>query len=320
MINPGEHYCGGCVKEPSGKMRVRWFKRRLFWRTVALAFAVMALAACTRTAVPVDAPGYSGTSVAATELANIGTAAAMQAGEYAAVQIAASDMLSMHQPAGISGEVVGEVAYNETGLRLTSNQTTLGSSRWVEVVSPDGTVGWVNFLNLTEYVPPDLFCADARIDDLIEAFGSALLAQDGNALQAYIHPRRGLRVRIDAWNPEIAFPAARISDLFIAEEAILWGRTDVTEFPIEGTFSETVYPLLADVLAREDALSICNQLELGMEGEGAWPDEYVAVNYYALYRPADEGGNPYDWRTWAVGIEYDGGVPYVAFLVQYRGE
>jgi len=299
----------------------RWVVGRFrHWPLTFCMVALLALVSCTRTAVPVDAPGYSGTSVAATELANIGTAAAMQAGEYAAVQIPASQALTLHQPAGISGEAVGQVAYNETGLRLTSNQTTLGSSRWVEVVSPDGIVGWVNFMNLTEYVPPDLFCADARIDDLIASFGSAFLAQDGNALAAYIHPRRGLRVRIDAWNPEIAITAAQIPDLFLSEEIIQWGVTEITEFPIEGTFSGTVYPLLADVLARESTQPVCNQLEFGVDGVGEWPDEYNAINFYALYRPAEEGGSPFDWRTWAVGIEYDGGVPYVAFLVQYRGE
>ncbi|MBN2555313.1 MAG: hypothetical protein JXA97_05185 [Anaerolineales bacterium] len=285
-----------------------------------LFMSTLLLAACTRTAVPVDVPGYSGTSVAATELANIGTAAAMQAGEYAVAMMPVDEILAIHQTAGISGEIVSELPYNGNGIHLTSNQTTLGSSRWVEVESPDGVIGWVNFQNITEYIPHDLFCADNRVSGLISSFTSALLAQDGDALQATIHPRRGLNIRIDVWNPQVSLRAEQIPEVFVLDEVINWGGTEVTSFPIEGTFREIVSPMLMDVLAAEEKIVTCNQIIVGESGEGEWPEEYVNINYHAIYRPALEGEGVFDWRTWAVGIEYDGGVPYVAFLVQYRGD
>ena len=295
-------------------------RRRLQIGNGLLFICVILLAACTRTAVPVDVPGYSGTSVAATELANIGTAAAMQAGEYAVALMAEDEILVIHQTAGISGEVVSQLPYNGNGIHLTSNQTTLGSSRWVEVESPDGVIGWVNFQNITEYIPHDLFCADTRISELISSFTSALVAQDGPALQATIHPRRGLNIRVDEWNPQVNLRAEQVPEVFLLDEVINWGGTEVTSFPIEGTFRDIIYPMLMDVFAADDNIVTCNQIIVGEAGEGIWPEEYVNINYHALYRPALEGEGVFDWRTWAVGVEYDGGVPYVAFLVQYRGD
>lgn len=277
------------------------------------------LVGCTRTAVPMDVPGYSGTSVAATELANIATAAAMQAGEYAVVLTPAGETLKIHQPAGISGEVVAEVPYDTTTLRLTSNQTTLGSSRWVEVETTDGAMGWVNFLNLTEAVPPDLFCADSRIPGLVAQVSSALIAGDGEALQQLVHPRRGLVFRIDSWNPEIGFSREASAGLFTNREMISWGGTPVTAFPIEGTFPDVVEPLLQDVFSNDVQIT-CNEILVGETGDPTWPGEYTNINYYSVYRAAREGENPLDWRTWVIGIEYDGGVPYLAFLVQYRAD
>lgn len=287
----------------------------------AALFVIMlaVLVGCTRTAVPMDVPGYSGTSVAATELANIATAAAMQAGEYAVVLVPAGETLKIHQPAGISGEVIAEIPYDTTTLRLTSNQTTLGSSRWVEVETADGALGWVNFLNLTEAVPHDLFCADSRIPGLIAQVSSALAAGDGEALQQLVHPRRGLIIRIDSWNPEIGFSREATSGLFTNYEVISWGATLVAAFPIEGSFPEIAEPLLQDVFA-DDVQITCNEILVGETGNPAWPGEYTNINYYSVYRAAAEGENPLDWRTWVVGVEYDGGVPYLAFLVQYRAD
>jgi len=291
--------------------------RWVLWLTAL--FTLVSLTGCTRTAVPMDVPGYSGTSVAATELANMATAAAMQAGEYAVVLVPEGEELQIHQPAGISGEVVARVSHDARDLRLTSNQTTLGSSRWVEVETPEGVSGWVNFLNLTEYVPPDLFCADSRIPGLLNAFMEAVQVSDGMALQQLVHPKRGLVIRIDAWNPEVRFSREEVAGLFGSRDVRNWGGTPVTAFPIEGTFTESVAPLLQDVFGADVALT-CNAILLGDGGVEVWPGEYDNINVYSILRAAREGDNPFNWRTWVVGVEYDGGVPYVSFIVQYRAE
>ena len=49
------------------------------------------------------------------------------------------------------------------------------------------------------------------------------------------------------------------------------------------------------------------------------PFEYGNFNYVALYRAADSG-DEFNWRTWAVGIEYVRGQPLLVFLVQNAWE
>jgi hypothetical protein len=51
-----------------------------------------------------------------------------------------------------------------------------------------------------------------------------------------------------------------------------------------------------------------------------WPSEYSNMNYISFHRAAPEPGSQLNWRTWALGIEYLDGQPYLALLVQYRGE
>jgi hypothetical protein len=43
------------------------------------------------------------------------------------------------------------------------------------------------------------------------------------------------------------------------------------------------------------------------------------MNYEALYRAAP-AGDEMNWRTWVVGFDYVGGVPYIASVVQYAWE
>jgi hypothetical protein len=81
--------------------------------------------------------------------------------------------------------------------------------------------------------------------------------------------------------------------------------------------------LLQDVL-NSDYTSHCNILESGTSAGGTtglltWSVEYANLNYMALFRAAP-AGEEMNWRTWAVGIDYVGGVPYIAVIVQYAWE
>ena len=63
----------------------------------------------------------------------------------------------------------------------------------------------------------------------------------------------------------------------------------------------------------------CDAFETGqMTRQAAWPGEYANLNYLSFYRPAPAGGNSFNWRTWAVVIEYVNGVPCLAGLIQFR--
>lgn len=46
--------------------------------------------------------------------------------------------------------------------------------------------------------------------------------------------------------------------------------------------------------------------------------EYDNLNYYSLMSRPESSPNPYNWRMWAIGVEYVEGQPYVTLLIQFR--
>jgi hypothetical protein len=50
-----------------------------------------------------------------------------------------------------------------------------------------------------------------------------------------------------------------------------------------------------------------------------WPRQYTNLNLLSFHRAAPSALS-LNWRTWAFGFEYVDGAPYVAVMVQYRGE
>jgi hypothetical protein len=235
------------------------------------------------------------------------------------VWVPADGLLPVQQPAGIPGLQVGALAPDARGISLTGASTLLGSSLWVEVVAP-GVAGWVNSWYLTEDIPPAEFCSDPQVVAVLERLGEAILDRDGRALAALASPRRGLVIRHDWWNPEVILPPADLPEIYASETVVLWGASDTPGAPIQGTFSQVIAPMLEDVFA-EDAEVTCNSLRTGStSGEVRWPGEYTNLNFYAFYRPANQPGSQLTWHTWAVGIEYVDGRPWVTVLVHYRAE
>lgn len=239
---------------------------------------------------------------------------------YAVLGAAADTPLQARQPAGITSMAVGSLAADQRGIAITGRSTKLGSSTWVEILLPQGGTGWVNAWNLTEDVSPTGFCEDPRVPDLINRFILAIQQRDGAQLSQLVSPRRGLVVRYDWWNPEVIFGPAEVSLIFQDPVARIWGVNRDSQQPISGPFREVILPRLDDVfsVAPEQA---CNQLGAGTTAvEAEWPAEYTNLNYLSYYRPAPTPGNALNWRTWALGIEFVEGQPYLAYLVQYRGE
>ncbi len=291
-------------------------------RSVHLLVLCGLAAACTRSTVPFTLPPLPGTPEPSetvpppTATPPFGPAMGY---DYAVVWVPAGGSLPVRQPAGIAGAQVGALEADQRGIRLTGNSTFLGSSTWVEIVTPQ-VQGWVNSWNLTQDVAPTDFCADPRVTALLDRFQQVLRNRDGGALFDLVSPRRGLVVRLGWWNVEVVIEREQVSRLFVSSEEYDWGAGEVADVPLRGAFRDVVLPPLQDVLDNQPEVT-CNSLRTGAtERSPRWPAEYTNLNFYTFYRPDPMPGSRYNWRTWAVGVEYVEGEPYIAVLVLYRGE
>jgi hypothetical protein len=241
------------------------------------------------------------------------------AGAYAVVWASPEEGLPVLQPAGIAGSEIGRLEADQRGVRLTGTSTVLGSSIWWQLQDPMAG-GWVNSWNLTEDVPPDVFCADGRVDALLQTFRQVIQTRDGQGLAEVVSRRRGLVVRHDWWNPEVPLPEVAVASLFSQTTAYDWGMGDASGLAITGSFVDVILPRLDDVLGGDPEVA-CNRLGWGTTGGTViWPGELGNLNYYSFYRPDRGPGDGFNWATLAIGVEYVDGQPLVAILVLYRGE
>jgi hypothetical protein len=239
---------------------------------------------------------------------------------YAVAWVPENESLTVRQPAGITSMGVANLASDQRGLTTTGQMTQMGSSTWVEINLPEGGKGWVNDWNLTEDVVGSSFCADARIPELANQFILALQERDGGKLSDLVSPKRGLIIRHDWWNPEVRFSYSSVPSIFLDPSRLAWGVNRDSELSIDGTFREVILPQLEDVFSVAPEIN-CSELGIGSTAQDAmWPSEYSNMNYISFHRAAPEPGSQLNWRTWALGIEYLDGQPYLALLVQYRGE
>jgi hypothetical protein len=284
----------------------------------------VALAACTRSSIP------QSLALATATMASPPTVTpetpipptppeTPSVGAYAVVWASPEEGLPVLQPAGIAGSEIGRLEADQRGVRLTGTSTVLGSSIWWQLQDPMAG-GWVNSWNLTEDMPPDVFCADGRVDALLQTFRQVIQARDGQGLAEMVSRRRGLVVRHDWWNPEVELPEVAVATLFSETTAYDWGMGDASGLAITGSFVDVILPMLDDVLGGDPEVA-CNRLGWGTTGGTViWPGELGNLNYYSFYRPDRGPGDGFNWATLAVGVEYVEGQPLVAILVLYRGE
>jgi hypothetical protein len=186
------------------------------------------------------------------------------AGAYAVVWASPEEGLPVLQPAGIAGSEIGRLEADQRGVRLTGTSTVLGSSIWWQLQDPMAG-GWVNSWNLTEDVPPDVFCADGRVDALLQTFRQVIQTRDGQGLAEVVSRRRGLVVRHDWWNPEVPLPEVAVASLFSQTTAYDWGMGDASGLAITGSFVDVILPRLDDVLGGDPEVA-CNRLGWGTTG------------------------------------------------------
>jgi len=301
--------------------RAGWSARPLGRILLALVVLFALAAGCTRSAVsfPRAVLPSTLTAVALIPKAPRPPYSGLLASEYpfGVLGIPEGDVLIVRPVAGVEGSASGTLAFDQRGLHVTGQQTALGSSIWVEVERPEGGSGWVNAQNLTEEVGAAPFCADARVLQLLDSVGQAMVNRDGALLASLSSPRRGLEISLDWRGPRVAIPPGQIGGIFQSSDTIDWGINS-SGVALHGSFSLVVLPFLDRVLGAQSVLT-CDEIGAGsILREIRWPSEYANMNYYSSYRPPEEGGSEYSWATWLAGVEYVQGHPYLAALVLLR--
>jgi hypothetical protein len=133
-----------------------------------------------------------------------------------------------------------------------------------------------------------------------------------------------LVIQHNVWNPPVVLKDPEvIAILFDSSSDYDWGIQDASGEPMVGPFKDHILPKLENVLLQNHTRH-CNTLERGVATAGTtgnvyWPYDYANLNYVALFRPPPPE-QELDWRTWAAGIEYVDGKPYLAVLIQFYWE
>ncbi|MFP3854657.1 MAG: hypothetical protein ACLFWD_10240 [Anaerolineales bacterium] len=240
------------------------------------------------------------------------------ADDLAVVWVQPDEVLQLKDSAGIAGTTITTLTYDQQSILPTGVRTSLGSSTWLEVRTSTDEIGWLPSWNLTEQVPAAAFCHDPRIGEMLDEFATSLAEEDSGTLRSLLSPKRGLIIRHDPSNPEVRIPEGKLQGIFSDPHVYRWGTRFASQTIIQGSFNEVVVPALLEVLVA-DPIVACNEVEVGRNADAeSLPPMYQNLNFINLYRPASEGGNSFNWRTWVILFEYVEGQPYIALLLQIR--
>ncbi len=172
--------------------------------------------------------------------------------------------------------------------------------------------GWLKRLDLTEYVPSAVFCADPRPLKILDDLKQAVRQRDGDLLASLVHPKRGLDVSLYHRGHKY-FSQPDVRSFFNDRSPYVWSAGDV--YPrVEGSTAEIILPLLDSDLVQLDTNLACNLTQDVMTDDSRREQmEYDPVNYYSIQRPGATG-HDLEWGTWLIGIDYWDGQPYLAYL------
>jgi len=243
--------------------------------------------------------------------------------KLAVVMIKEGEVLNVYTNPGEQNDVLTTLTARMIDIAATGKSQELDGEHWFEIRTADDGSGWVKSEYVTEHVASTRFCADNKINTKVSQFMQAIQSRDGLRLAELVNPRRGLIIRHEWWNPEVRFVGLDMLENIFDDTANQdWGIQDGSGSPISGAFKDVILPKLDDI--QTGSVLSCNNLDQGLASGGAagfiqWPFEYANFNYVSLYRPAVEG-DELNWRTWAFGIEYISGTPYITLLVQYHWE
>ena len=237
---------------------------------------------------------------------------------YQVAFVTADDILNVRSQPGAGSQVDGALAADADEVQVMGDGEIIAGSLWVPIEG-GGTQGWVNGRYLTEQIDPTQFCQESTVTTLLNDFETAVATQNNQTLSRLTNPARGLRVRLNWWNPEIRIEGDDLTSLFENRTIHDWGVEDGSGAAITGTFSEIVLPLLQTDVAAGSQFS-CNEIQAAATaGLAQLPDGYQNVNFYSIHRaPSDAAG--FDWGTWVVGVERWNGRYTISYLVHFAYE
>ena len=164
---------------------------------------------------------------------------------------------------------------------------------------------------------PSTICTDAQATALIESFKTAVLNADGALLSSLVSPSRGMDVARFRDGTVITYMQQHAKFLFETTFPVDWGTAPGSGSAVRGPFHEIIVPELGKVFNQSYTLH-CNELRSGGASYTLeWPYQ---GEYYAVHFPGTQANGNLDWYTWAVGIEYVSGKPYIYALIPFSWE
>lgn len=268
---------------------------------------------------PVPSPTFA--QVETPTLAHTPTPVAAFASTVSVVFVPDQQSVAVHTRPGGNAEVIDYLEANQTNIPISGNYQVEDGRMWVEIQLPQGSIGWVDAQYITSAYPVDQFCSHPQVQGLTASILDIFYQKDGERLAEVVSPIHGLRVRTHWSNAEVFLGGRQeISNLFTDPNVYIFGMDKLSQVPLQGTFSEFVYPLLLDV--REGGIETCNTLEQGLAADWVngfiqWPFEYANLNYLARFRPAP-AEDELNWRMWAFGIEWINQQLFLTVMVHYQ--
>ena len=164
---------------------------------------------------------------------------------------------------------------------------------------------------------PATICNDPQATALIDSFKTAIQTSDGPLLSSLVSPSRGMDVAYFRDGTVITYQPEHAKFLFETTFPVDWGTEPGSGAMKSGSFHDVIVPELVRIFNQPYTLH-CNELKLGGATYTAeWPYQ---GEFYSIHFPGTQANGNMDWQTWAMGVEYISGKPYIYALIQYFWE
>jgi photosystem II stability/assembly factor-like uncharacterized protein len=235
-------------------------------------------------------------------------------GPYAVIQVTPGDVLNIR--AGVGQPVVGSFPSDAVNIMRTGPTLSADNATWVEVQRPDGGTGWVNAYYLTEYVSHEAFCADTRVQTLIDQWKGSVNQSNGDMFAALISPKHGMNLNYWPSSDTVYYTPATAQTIFSDPQVSNWGSGGGSGQVDTGTFAQVVQPEMIDVLNSAYQLN-CDALTYGRDYTSVSRYANTPIRFYSVVKPPTMD---LDWKVWLIRVEYVNGQPYLFGAVHYVWE
>ncbi len=159
-------------------------------------------------------------------------------------------------------------------------------------------------------------CADPQAVTLIDSLKRAMLTADGALLSSLVSPN-GMEVRWVRYGNIVTYTREQARFLYETTFAANWGDEPGSGSPRLGAFHDVIVPEMVKIFNQPYTLH-CNEVRHGgATYDVSWP---YARDFYSIYFAGTDQYGYLDWHTWAVGIEYVNGKPFIYALMQFFWE